>query len=119
MGKFCSICGRKAELALISSGCAPITYAACEECRENLAESLDVVALWWHLEGGSEASAAYLARVTVWEDGAFVGKDRILAYYEAHREELIADLSKEVELIDDSVPLGEADPIPWDGEERR
>ena len=119
MDACCDICGRKTELALISSGCAPITYAARKECRENRAESLDVVALWWHLEGGNEAAAAYLARMKAWENEAYVGQDRILAYYETHREELTAEMSEEGELVDDDVPLGEEDPVPWNEEESR
>lgn len=117
MSACCDICGRTAELALISSGCAPVTYAACAECRENRAEGLDVVALWWHLEGGSEAAMAHLARMKVWENGAYVGQDRILAHYDAHREELIAGLSEDCELVDDGGPLGDEGRIAWDGDE--
>jgi hypothetical protein len=117
MSTCCDICGRTAELALISSGCAPVTYAACAECRENRAESLDVIALWWHLEGRSEAAMTHLARMKVWENGAYVGLDRIISYYEAHRDDLIAEMSDEVELVDDDVPLDEGDKIAWDGEE--
>ena len=119
MSACCDICGRTAELALISSGCAPVSYAACFECQENRAESLDVAALWWHLEGGSEAAMAHLSRMKVWDNGAYGGQDRILSYYEAHCDALVAEMSEEAELVDDDAPLDGDDQIAWDGEEKR
>lgn len=114
MNACCDICARTAELALISSGCAPVTYAACAECREKRAESLEVAALWWLLEGGSEAATTHLARMTAWENGTYVGQDRILSYCEAHRDDLIAGMTEESDLVEDDVPLGEEDKIPWE-----
>ena len=116
MTNYCDICGRDAEVALVASGCAPVTYAACESCRGRGAEGIGVAALWWHLNGGGEAATAHLNRMTAWEDGAYVGADRILAYYEAHREELVALMSEEVELVNDEIPLDEDDGIEWENE---
>lgn len=52
MTNYCDICGRDTEVALVASGCAPVTYAACESCRGRGAEGIGVAALWWHLNGG-------------------------------------------------------------------
>jgi len=100
MADLCEICEREGALELVSSGCAPVTYAACPACRARRAESLEVAATWYLLEGGGETAEMYLARMTVWEDGAYVGGDRVRAYFEQNRERLLAELNAPYELVD-------------------
>ena len=61
MAESCDICGREGPVDLFSSGCAPITYAGCPECRVRGAEELGVAGLWYLLEGGGAAAEALLA----------------------------------------------------------
>lgn len=42
----------------------------------------------------------YLARMTVWEDGAYVGADRVRAYFEQNRERLLAELNAPHERVE-------------------
>ena len=109
----CDICGRPAQVAPQSSGCAPITYAACPECREKCAENIDVAITWYHCEGGTEASKTYMSRLVAWNDGEYIGEDGILYYYAKHRDELIAQLAEEFTLVDDTIEIGKEDHIPW------
>jgi len=112
----CDICGQPAQLALLSSGCAPVTYAACQVCRAKRAENIDVAITWYHLEGETDASKAYLSRLVSWNDGEYIGGEEILCYYAKHRDELIAEMEEEVELIDDTMETDKIDHIPSDKE---
>lgn len=100
MAESCDICGREGPVDLFSSGCAPITYAGCPECRVRGAEELGVAGLWYLLEGGGAAAEALLSRLTVWEEGAYVGADRVRAYVERNRDRLLAEMNATYELID-------------------
>ena len=108
----CDICGQPAQLALLSSGCAPVTYAACQVCRAKRAENIDVAITWYHLEGETDASKAYLSRLVSWNDGEYIGKEGILCYYTEHQDELIAKMAEEVELVDDTMETEKNHHIP-------
>lgn len=110
----CDICGQRAQLTLLSSGCAPVTYAACQMCRAKRAENIDVAITWYHLEGGTDASNAYLSRLVTWNHGEYIGEEGILCYYAKHRDELIAEMAEEVELVDDTMETDKIDHLPSD-----
>jgi hypothetical protein len=52
-----------------------------------------VAALWYLLEGGGAAAEAHLSRLAVWEEGAYVGADRVRAYLELNRDRLLSELN--------------------------
>lgn len=62
-------------------------------------------------------SKAYMSRLVAWNNGEYIGEDGILCYYAKHRDKLVAELSKDFELVDDDVPLGNEDQIAWYGDE--
>lgn len=104
MTELCDICGREALCELISSGCAPVSYTACAECKNRRAENIDVAALWVHMRGYESMPDAHMTSLVAWLDGSYVGCSEILSYYANNKDSIIADLSEEYDLID--LPLG-------------
>ena len=113
MSNCCDICGRADNLKLMSSGCAPVTYAACGECRGRRAESLDVVTYWWYLEGGTDASSTYLNHITCWFQGGYVDRDIILGQYEDRCSAYMQESGDCSELVEDDVLIGAAEDVQW------
>lgn len=109
MSAQCDICGRLGDTEFLSSGCAPVSYKACVTCRERNAESIEVAALWYHMQGQSASVEAYLSQINVWENGSYVDGERVLAYYHAHSDEFISEMAQEPELSDDTVELKDED----------
>lgn len=100
MADLCDICGRESACELISSGCAPVSYTACAECKNRRAENIDVVALWVHMRGGAEIQDVHMTNLVAWMDGRYVGCPEILSYYKDNRDTIISDLSEEYDLVD-------------------
>ena len=96
----CDICGREAVCNLISSGCAPVSYAACSECIDRRAENIDVAALWVHMRGGAAILGDHTANLVAWEDGSYVSFPEILSFYESNKDAIIAGLGEEYDLVD-------------------
>lgn len=100
MTRLCDICGRPDALELVPSGCAPVTYSACTNCSSRGAENIDVAAMWWFLEGGSETAEAKLSSIISWKDGAYVGGNEVRIYTDANRDKMQAELDADNEMID-------------------
>lgn len=100
MSDICDVCGKEQACELMSSGCAPVTYSACSECRNRRAENIDVAALWVHMHAGGSVYDEFLKSLVVWLNGNYVGPSEILSYYEANKDSIIADLDADYELID-------------------
>jgi len=96
----CDICGREAACDLISSGCAPVSYTACSECKNRRAENIDVAALWVHMRGGAAVRDDHMANLVAWVDGGYVRLPEILSFYEDNKEAIIAGLSEQYDLVD-------------------
>ncbi len=100
MNGICDVCERAGQVDLVSSGCAPVTYLACPDCHQRGAESLEVAATWYLLEGGSEAAEQHLSRIVTWKDCDYAGGDAVRAYCDANRDQIMSELNSSYELID-------------------
>lgn len=117
MNNACGICGRNRRTQLRSSGCAPVTIQACDECISRGAESADIAATWLFFHGGIDGAPDYKYGIIIYNNGQYCGWDELKEFYKinanAIAEEFRGDgqderLEPEIDLKDESVDLDDS-----------
>lgn len=107
MSDICGVCGKEAVLEWGSSGCAPVSYQVCVECKKRSAENIDVAAVWIHLHGEDVTKYNYSCSLVAWLDGCYVGWHEIYSYYELNKDEIVSSFSEDYDLVD--LPIDQED----------
>lgn len=83
--RMCAVCGL-APGEDYPSGLGPTSYAVCETCLAEKAESIGIVCLWIHLQGGPASveqgdPGGRYRKLTSFADGNYIGWPEIVAIY--------------------------------------
>jgi hypothetical protein len=91
---WCDICGRESPCSIVASGCAPVTYCACDECWSHGAENLNVIMTKLVFAGGNGDELEYCGPIRAFHEGRYIEWPEVLAYFEANREAVTATVWK-------------------------
>lgn len=98
----CAVCGRNEAVAVIASGIAPVSGAQCQECQDQGAEAMGAVHIWVALNGGIDRCPDFAATLISYDEGQYVGWQRICSLYKEREADILAELSEDFKLIEDS-----------------
>jgi hypothetical protein len=87
---WCDICGRERPCSIVASGCAPVTYCACDECCSHGAENLNVIMTKLVFAGGNSDEMEYCGPLRSFHEGIYIEWPEVLAYFDANKETVTA-----------------------------
>lgn len=87
---WCDICGRERPCSIVASGCAPVTYCACDECCSHGAENLNVIMTKLVFAGGNSDEMEYCGPLRSFHEGRYIEWPEVLAHFDANKETVTA-----------------------------
>ena len=83
----CGECSRAPAIGVFSSRYGPVSFDACETCRNEGAESMYMMCFHVHRAGGPEKAQERFAGARSFHDGHYIGLAEILAVYHDFEDE--------------------------------
>lgn len=100
----CAVCGRNEAVAVIHSGLGPTSSAQCQECQDRGARAMIEVHMFIADRGGREVIdeiSDFGASLISYDEGQYVGWQRICSLYKEREAEILAIFGIDVEDIDE------------------
>jgi len=87
----CSVCSQAPAAGVFSSRFGPVSFAACEACRDEGAESMYMMCFYIHRAGGPAMAQDRFAGARSFHEGRYIGLEEILAAYPDYADEFEDD----------------------------